>query len=168
MKKILVFLILTVSTTAFSQDYQKEINEQIWKPFTQAIMNQNVDQFITLHSKDLVRAEINSKKVYGYDEYKREMELNWPKWKENLQVKKSQYTFELRFTERIANENTAYEIGYFKNEVVSSAGEKRISYGKFHVVLRKENGAWKVLVDSDSNEGGNITEEMFQSAKPLS
>jgi hypothetical protein len=35
------------------------------------------------------------------------------------------------------------------------------------VALRKENGVWKILVDSDTNEGGTITEEMFQKAKPI-
>jgi hypothetical protein len=35
------------------------------------------------------------------------------------------------------------------------------------VALRKENGTWKILVDSDTNEGGTITDEMFLKAKPL-
>lgn len=167
MNKLLFVLLFFQGFNILAQTAQKEIDEQVWKPFTEAIMNQNVSAFAALHSNDLVRAEINSKKVFGLAEYKKRMEENWPKWKESIQKNKTKYTFELRFTERIANENTAYEIGYFKNETINSNGEKHIGYGKFHVVLRKESGTWKILVDSDSNEGGSITGEMFMAAEPI-
>jgi ketosteroid isomerase-like protein len=95
------------------------------------------------------------------------MEAGWPSWKESIKKSNQNYTFELRFLERISNGTLAYEVGYFKNEVISSSGEKRISYGKFQVALRKENGTWKILVDSDSSESGNITDEMFAAAQPI-
>lgn len=166
-KKLLILTLLTVVNMTYAQTDQANINEQVWKPFTKAIMSQDVESFVALHSKDLVRAEINRKKVMGLEEYKRGMEAGWPGWKESIEKSKSKYTFELRFTERISNGTVAYEIGYFKNESITASGEKRESYGKFHVVLRKEDGIWKILVDSDSNEGGNITREMFETAKAL-
>jgi hypothetical protein len=104
--------------------------------------------------------------VLGYDDYKAGMMDSWPKWKESNTTNNAKYTFELRFTERIASGGQAYEVGYFKNEAITG-DEKRVSYGMFHVTLRKENGTWKILVDSDSNEGRTITEEKFQAAKPL-
>lgn len=166
MKKSILALLLFISLGGFSQDAVKEINEQVWKPFTEAIMNQDVAKFISLHSKDLVRAERNGKKVLSYDQYKTGMEKNWPQWKESNRKDNVQYTFELRFLERISNETQAYEVGYFKNLTIKG-GEKRESYGQFHVALRKENGVWKILVDSDSNNGKTITEEMFLAAKAL-
>lgn len=165
--KLFTLTLLAVVNMGFAQSDQSDINEQVWKPFTKAIMTQDVEGFAALHSKDLVRAEINRKKVMGLEEYKKGMEAGWPGWKESIQKNKSKYTFELRFIERISNGAMAYEIGYFKNESVTATGEKRDSYGKFHVVLRKENGVWKILVDSDSNEGGFITKEMFAAAAPL-
>ena len=167
MKKLIYLCLLGLTTTVFAQIPQQEINEQVWKPFTKAIMNQDVATFASLHSTDLVRAERNSGKILDLAEYRKNMEAGWPGWKESLVKNKINYTFELRFTERISNGNLAYEVGYFKNESVSPTGEKRIGYGQFHVTLRKENGAWKILVDSDSNLGGTITEEMFMTAKPL-
>ncbi len=155
------------ASTTFAQSDQADINEHVWKPFTRAIMTQDVNGFTSLHSSDLVRAEINRKKVMGLDEYKKGMESGWPGWKESIQKNKTQYTFELRFTDRISNGTLAYEIGYFKNETINASGEKRESFGKFHVVLRKEAGTWKILVDSDSNEGGAISAEMFQAAKAM-
>ncbi|WKZ60055.1 MAG: nuclear transport factor 2 family protein [Cyclobacteriaceae bacterium] len=167
MKKLIYLCLVGLTTTVFAQTPQQEINEQVWKPFTKAIMNQDVATFASLHSTDLVRAERNSGKILDLTEYQKNMEAGWPGWKESLAKNKIDYTFELRFTERISNGNLAYEVGYFKNESVSATGEKRIGYGQFHVTLRKENGIWKILVDSDSNLGGTITEEMFQAAKPL-
>lgn len=167
MKNLLTIWLVGLCANAFAQTPQQEINEQVWKPFTKAIMNQDVATFASLHSNDLVRAERNSGKVLNLAEYQKNMETGWPGWKESLAKNKIKYTFELRFTERISNGNLAYEVGYFKNESVSETGEKRIGYGQFHVTLRKENGTWKILVDSDSNLGGTITEEMFQAAKPL-
>lgn len=166
-QKLLTLTLLVVVNISYGQTDQVEINEQVWKPFTRAIMTQDVGGFAALHSNDLVRAEINRKKVMGLEEYKKGMEAGWPGWKESIEKSKTKYTFELRFTERISNGTMAYEIGYFKNESITPSGEKRESYGKFHVVLRKESGTWKILVDSDSNEGGSITTEMFEAAKTL-
>jgi len=168
MKNSLLALLVFSSFSSIAQtDYIREINEQVWKPFTQAIMTQDVEKFVALHSNDLIRVERNGNKVMGLEEYRKGMEAGWPGWKESMTKNGTKYTFELRFTERVNNGTVAYEVGYFKNEMVNPKGEKRISYGQFHVTLRKENGVWKVLVDSDSNLGGSITEEMFQKAKPL-
>jgi hypothetical protein len=35
------------------------------------------------------------------------------------------------------------------------------------VVLRKEENTWKILVDTDSNEGGTIGEAQFLAAAPM-
>lgn len=148
------------------QNDQTDINNQVWKPFTKAIMTQDVAAFIAVHSKDVVRAELNGNRVLSYEQYLAGMEKSWPGWKESVQNNSTQYTFELRFLQRISNGVQAYEVGYFKNESIT-AGQKQVSYGKFQVALRKENGFWKILVDSDSNEGGTITEETFLKAKPL-
>lgn len=167
MKNIAFSLFMLVGTIGFGQNAEKEINEQVWKPFTQAIMAHDVELFISLHSKDLIRAERDGRRVLSYDQYKIRMEQGWPKRKESNKTNTIQYTFELRFLERISNENQAFEVGYFKNESVNASGEKRIGYGQFHVALRKENGVWKILVDSDSNNGKTITEEMFNAAAPI-
>src|SRR5688572_27754524 len=114
MRNFLSLSLMLIGITAFGQS-EKEINEQVWKPFTQAIMAQDVEKFISLHSKDLVRAERNGKRVLTYDQYKAGMEQGWPQWKEANKKNSTQYTFELRFLERISNETQAYEVGYFKN-----------------------------------------------------
>jgi len=167
MKKSLLTLLVIISISAKAQTDQTEINEQVWKPFTKAIMSQDVESFIDVHSKDVVRAERNSKKVLSYEQYKNEMLASWPKWKARNTRDNVKYTFELRFLERISNGTQAFEVGYFKNEDAKPNGEKLAYYGKFQVALRKENGIWKILVDSDSNQEEIITEKDFLAANPL-
>lgn len=158
---------MVFSLSVFGQTDQADINDQVWKPFTKAIMAQDVAGFIAVHSKDVVRAELNDNQVQNYTEYEASMQKSWPGWKESIQKSNSKYTFELRFLQRISNGTLAYETGYFKNESINAKGEKRMYFGKFNVALRKESGVWKILVDSDTNEAGTITEEMFLKAKPL-
>jgi len=167
MKKLLAIILMLFFHYSWAQTCESEINQQVWKPFTEAIITQNVEKFVALHSSNLVRAELDSKKVMGLAEYKLGMEKNWPGWRESLKKNQTNYVFELRFTERICNGTEAYEIGYFKNESGSTTGQKRVSYGKFQVALRKENSFWKILVDSDTNLNGTITEEVFLKAQPL-
>lgn len=168
MRHFLLLAFSCFSFLCFSQNnFTKEINDQVWKPFTKAIMTQDVPAFIALHSKDVMRVERNDKRVLTYDDYKAGMEKSWPNWADYNKKNSVRYTFELRFLERIATANQAFEVGYFKNETVATDGKKHISYGQFHVALRKENGVWKILVDSDSNMEGTITEEMFQAAQVI-
>lgn len=166
-KNLLSISFLLISVVVVAQNAEKEINEQVWKPFTQAIMTQDMETFIALHSKDVMRVERDHKQILNYEAYKSDLAKSWPAWKQSIAVEKTKYTFELRFLERISKGDQAFEVGYFKNEMINAKGEKHISYGQFHVALRKENGVWKILVDSDSNNKRSITEEMFQAAKPL-
>src|SRR4051794_23698547 len=101
MIKLLLPLLTIVLSSASAQTDQSEINEQVWKPFTKAIMVQDVENFISVHSKDVVRAERNSKKVLSYEQYKNEMLASWPRWRERNKKDNTKYTFELRFLERI-------------------------------------------------------------------
>lgn len=168
MKNIFTMFFCFSAVLLFAQDHDRDIDEQVWKPFTKAIMTQDVEAFMALHSKDVIRVERNSKQIFGKETYQMNAADNWPKWKESLQKNNIQYAFELRFLERITNGDIAYQVGYFKNESMMPSGQKRVSYGKFHVVLKKEGGRWKILVDSDSDLNGTITEEMFLAASPLS
>ena len=85
------------------------------------------------------------------------IKATWGKWKKNI---------ELRFIQHIADNGNAFEVGYYKTTSTDTAtGEARTGYGKFHVLLRKENNIWKILMDEDANE--NTTEAVFQTGKPM-
>lgn len=129
----------------------KEINDQVWLPFIEAFNKRDNIAFSKVHSNDVVRVMIDDQKILSAEEYFKVMPdsilQKWSVWKMNLQ---------LRFLHRISTVTSAFETGYYKNESVNSnTNEKRISYGKFQVLMRKEDGKWKIIMDADSHE--NVT-----------
>ena len=164
MKRIAIILsVLVLALNSFAQHYQQEINEQVWKPFMKTFGEFNTAGFMAVHSADLVRSPRDSKTVSTFEEYKASNE----KWDKPGQESKTVRSIELRFLERIASASQGYEVGIYK-VTFSRAGEApQHYYGKFHVALRKENGTWKILVDSDSGEGGTINESSFQQARAM-
>jgi ketosteroid isomerase-like protein len=161
----LSFLILLVfffqGSFAQSQAIVMEINNQVWKPFIQSFNTGDDEAFKAVHSKDVVRVIRDEKTIYGYDRYFQKVpdsiKAKWSDWKKNI---------ELRFTQRIAEGDKAFEEGYYKSTSTNQkTGEVRKGIGKFHVLLRRENGIWKIVMDADTSEGAS--EELFNKAKPL-
>ena len=163
MTRIGIVIFLLLASSANAQNFQKEINDQVWKPFMTTFSEYNSAGFMAVHSLDLIRAPRDSKSVQNYDEYK----ANNEKWDKQGKESKAVRSIELRFLERIASATQGYEVGIYKTTVTRSGEKPQSFYGKFHVVLRKEKGVWKILVDSDSSEGGTINEASFLQASAL-
>lgn len=137
-----------------------EIDRTVWQPFLRAFAENDAAAFNALHSKDLVRADRDQGRVMDLAEYSRFNEDSFQQareygWKRVL---------ELRFTERLRRGDLAYEVGIYRTRITIGT-ETRTYLGRFHVVLRNEDGAWKILVDSDSSEGGTVGEKDFADAK---
>jgi len=140
-------------------NYQKEINEQVWKPFIESFSNNNQEGFKAVHSKDVIRVMQDDNMIWGYDQYFPAQKNNpseWSKYKKSI---------ELRFIQRIAGNDKAFEVGYYNTRTIAPDGKQRSSFGKFHVVMRKENGVWKILVDADSSK--EASEEEFKKAAAM-
>jgi ketosteroid isomerase-like protein len=155
--------VLFLCSSLYSQDFQKEINDQVWKPFIEGFTNGDTDMFMNVHSKDLIRSPRDSKTIQTWEEYYKGTQQGNDRRESS--GRKSQ--IELRFTERIATPAQAIDVGIYKTSSVGPDGKQRSFYGRFHVVMRKENGTWKILVDTDSSEGGTISEKEFLTAKPI-
>jgi len=57
-------------------------------------------------------------------------------------------------------------VGFYKTTSTNiQTGEQRKNFGRFHVLLRKENGIWKIVVDADTRE--EASEENFNKASPM-
>ena len=154
-------VLLAVSAIAQPDSLQRQINEQVWKPFIQSFNNQDDEGFAAVHSKDVIRVVQDANQIQGFDQYFRKVpdreRAKWAKWSRNI---------EMRFIQRIAGNGKAFEVGYYKTTNTNTqTGEKRSGYGKFHVLLRKEKGMWKILMDADSGE--NTDEPIFLSGKPI-
>lgn len=162
-KLCLIGVLLFFYSESFSQTQQAEINAQVWEPFIQHFNNNNTEGFMAVHSRDVVRSPRDGKAVWNWDEYAKEQQAGD---KQDRDAKRKR-TLELRFTERIYGNNQAVEVGIYKTSYLIPDGTSQSFYGRFHVVLRKESGVWKILVDTDSSENNSITETDFLKAAPL-
>lgn len=164
MKKIILLYasllcISKIHAQADSIKWAKEINEQVWKPFISNFISGNQEGFRDVHSKRVTRVEIDHNVIQEYEKY-------FPPVNPNSQNKKNvQRGFELRFDKRISNGIRAWESGFYKGTVMEEGKQPRSYYGRFFVVLEKENGIWKILVDADT--GKDAHEENFNKAAPL-
>jgi len=73
-------------------------------------------------------------------------------------------TISFRFLERICNNDKASERGIYKFTVHLNSDKEQSYYGKFHVILSKEESVWKILVDYDSSENKTINEVSYSNA----
>jgi hypothetical protein len=155
MKTLMLLSLLTVGFLAIGQNHQKDINDQVWKPFIKSFNSGDNEGFKAVHSKEVFRVEQDNNKVLNYDQY-------FPK---QTPKRTGTNNIELRFLQRIASADKAFEVGYYKSTHTTADGKVFTGYGKFHVALRKENGIWKILVDADAKSDAN--EQTFQAAKPM-
>jgi hypothetical protein len=138
----------------------RDINRDIWTPFSEAYASNDAAKYLALHSKEFIRANGNSKSSQDLAGYSASVERSFAWTAEDG----GRSTIEFRFFERIATASTASERGIYKYTYHPKNGSPNEGYGQFHVVLRKENGVWKILTDYDSNEGGKIGAAEYQAA----
>ncbi len=155
MKKLpLCIAALLLFSNSFAQSdslkWVNEINEQVWRPFIAHFISGNKEGFRAVHSKRITRVEIDRGVVLDYDKY-------FPPIDPKAKQPNYKRLFELRFDKRVSNGTRAWESGYYKGTMITEGKEPRSYYGRFYVVLEKENEVWKILVDADSNKEANET-----------
>ncbi|HEX6729436.1 MAG TPA: DUF4440 domain-containing protein [Pyrinomonadaceae bacterium] len=159
----LLLIFCPVGTQALIQSEQQQIEKDIWIPFLTASNAFDANGFLAVQSDDFVRVAVDRKEVYGLARYRSEIREGFVRALGRGIKRRS----EVRFLERNASDNLAYETGYFREQVTLPGGEVRTRYARFEFVLRKESGKWKILIDRDTASGATITEEVFRAARPL-
>ena len=112
-----------------------------------------------IHSKKLIRIS-GGKKIVDYETYINNYKTRF----KNAKNDNTTAGISLRFFERINNDSIASERGIYKFINNKDEHNEQISYGQFHVIFVKENGEWKILMDYDSNNEGNIGEKDYNQA----
>lgn len=136
----------------------KEINE-VWNKFYEAFDDLDYTLMAEIHSKRLIRIS-GGKRITDYENYIDSYKIRFQKSKKN----KNTNNISLRFFERIRNDSIASERGIYKLIANKGKQNERTYYGQFHVILTKENGIWKILMDYDSNEANTIDEKDYAKA----
>jgi hypothetical protein len=149
-----------MQTWKADQNRLLEINKDIWTPFSEAYASGDADKYLALHSKDFVRASKSGDNTTDLDGYSKSVLRSFNR----NAINGSKATIEFRFFERFASSSTASERGIYKYTYYPLNGTPSSGYGKFHVVSRKEDGIWKILMDYDSDENKTIDEDDFEAA----
>jgi ketosteroid isomerase-like protein len=165
MKKTLILSLvcLSLAMVAHAQNPQraellKQLNRDIWTPFTEAYAAVDAEKYLKLHSAELIRGEGDRGQVLSLAQYSEGVRRSFERWKKDG----AKVGIQFRFLERIVSEESASERGIYQLSVTRPGQEARSFYGKFHVFSRKENGVWKILIDYDSSEKDTIDEKAFQ------
>ena len=82
---------------------------------------------------------------------------------------RSKRTIDFSFDQRFNKGDTAYEVGYYKVSMHKDGEVDRVFLGRFHVVLKKIDGEWKITQDWDSDKinGKEITAADFGKQKAV-
>lgn len=166
MKKLiflpLLALCFCLSAQSTRQQAIDEINQQVWKPFLESYKNADYETFMSVHSHDLVRVPADEDTILN----KSGANHSYAGMFEYFAKEKIKVELDLRFFQRIADGKIASERGIYEFTMHPGTPEEERYYGKFHVILRKEAGVWKILVDYDSSEEKGLG-EAFQKAEAI-
>ncbi|WP_298759659.1 nuclear transport factor 2 family protein [uncultured Psychroserpens sp.] len=161
MKLLLMLLSIPLLTHGQNGTMQDEIDNQIWNPFIKSYRDFDYVTFNNLHSDDLIR--INSKEIRNAKTYKTKNK-DW-----FIRAKKEGYkqSISFQFEKRIVTDNMAFETGYYEIKITKPDDSKSEYYARFHVLLKKEHGVWKITQDWDSNaiNGVKVTANDFYNLK---
>jgi ketosteroid isomerase-like protein len=159
---MLPVLLAATAAALPAQEAPRQIENDVWIPMMRASAAFDPEGFLAVQSKDLVRVSVDAGEVYGLDRYQREIREGFPRARARGITRRN----EIRFLRRVASDSLAWETGYFRSQVRMPDGEERVRYTRFEMILRKEDGKWKILVDKDTSDEGKITEAMFRAANP--
>lgn len=166
MKKATCFLLLTFTITLTiaqqkkKYDFSKEINKQLWEAFVEAYNDRDAEDYLALHTQDIVR--ITQGGIRQGLEYRSGIRKNFDR--KDLPKREIEFKFEHRIHDR----EIAYEVGYFKVTYFRD-GKEEDYYGRFSVVLKKEDETWKIAQDWDVDQinGIPITGEDYQKLQSI-
>lgn len=161
MKNYVLTLLLFSGMILNAQTAKEQINAQVWKPFIRHFSEGNTDAFMALHSKDVIRFGLQGKPASMDWETYRAGQLRGD---ERDRQEKRKRTIDLRFEYRAAVDSFAYETGFYRTSYEQEGQPRQDYFGKFNVILKKEQGQWKILLDSDH---GGVSEADFWKAQPL-
>jgi len=155
---LLILMVFPHKSNSQSVTNLEEINK-VWYTFYQAFDSLDYKHMVTIHSKNLIRIS-GGKNIINYETYIN----NYKSRFHNARKKKQTSEISLRFFERINNDSIASERGIYKLIRNKNQDNEQTYYGEFHVILKKENGGWKISMDYDSDKGNSITEKQYLQA----
>lgn len=166
----LSFFILLVSPIAvqgqepIQSAAQKEVMtaayEDVWKPFMESYRALDVAKFMSVHSEELLRVSIDGNTIQQKAEYELMMEGFFGQ----LNASKQQIDITFAVASTATSGDKVYQTGYYCLGMRASNAEEFVprGCGYFNVLLIKEDGKWKIALDSDKQ--AILTQSEFEEA----
>jgi hypothetical protein len=170
---LLTFLQPVTSNAQYTNGLQyptllKELNRDIWVPYSEAILANDATRLIALMAPDFVRVFSFEKKIENRTQFSERMQKAFKKnKKEEEQVNERPVNIIFRYSERVITEAFASERGVYQNMFANAQGEIRSTYEVFHALSRKENGTWKMVSFYASHEKGTIGAREYNNCVPI-
>ena len=141
-------------------DFSKEIDEQLWKSFVKSYNSRDGESHIKIHTNNVLRITTNG--IRQGKEYQDQILKSYGR------KGQSKREIEFKFEHRIHTPDIAYEVGYFKVTIFRKDKTDEY-YGRFSVVLKKEDGRWKIAQDWDIDEinGVKITKADYEKLESI-
>lgn len=162
MKKIFLLIFFTClglnlkAQESTNPETAQQIDAQVWEPFKKAYATKDGELYNSIHSDDVMR--VTKQGILLGEAYK---ERN----RKMFAVKgRPRRTIDFVFEHRIHSEEVAYEVGYYKLDYYKEDKVDKTYYGRFHVVLKKIDGVWKISQDWDTSNinGLEVTAKDFE------
>ncbi len=155
-------LLFTVHLSA-QEAIEKQVNKQVWKPFVKSMAESDFKTYNDLHTDDVLR--ISERGIKIGKEYK-DSNKSSMEYTAGTAIKQN---IEFWFEHRVYSGDVGYEVGYYKITVNMPDQDPKYYYARFHVVLRKEKGRWKIAQDWDTGNinGHEVTEEDWKKGKAI-
>ncbi|MBW1295764.1 YybH family protein [Aquimarina litoralis] len=157
-----IFSGMSITAQTNVEVIQQHIDKTVWAPFHKAYEERDADALNAIYATNVIRVTPNG--IDTKDEFKRKNIENFKASKES----KTQIKLDFWFDSRHTNEDTSYEVGFYKIGLTTNGKTQHI-YGQFHIVLQKIEGVWKITQDWDTTtiNGHTISEEEFSKKEPI-
>ena len=157
---LLLFFILNTfflfAQTETDKNISNQIDKQVWKAFQEAWADYDAEKYIGIHTSDILRVT-----PWGIKYGQTWREKTIASFSKKNPPKRS---ISFQFEHRIYQDDLGYEVGYYKSATIGKDGKEQAGYGRFHVVLKNENGQWKIAQDWDTGDvnGRKVTAADFE------
>jgi len=159
---ILCFNSITViNAQSEAQVIQNEIDKEVWTPFQKAFETLDAEVLNNIYAENVLRVTPG-----GIDTENAFKAGNISRFKTS-KTNHVKIALDFWFDSRYTNASTSYEVGFYRITAIQD-GKTNYNYGQFHIVLKKQNGLWKITQDWDTTtiHGDTIDATIFEKQKP--
>ncbi|AWX46214.1 hypothetical protein HME9304_03246 [Flagellimonas maritima] len=162
---ILCFLLITGFLSGqnnpknISEELLESIKTDIWIPFMESYAYLDSEKIKSIHSDDIIRITLDQNTIETGKDYLE----NFGGFIENIKQQGGGLSIAFAIVSTAVNEggDIAYQTGYYRFSSKQKDGNELTvkGYGEFNVTIKKEEGSWKLTLDSDKRI--KITDDEF-------